>query len=273
MIFIIVAGLFTIVWTSGLRGPNLGPMRGKQTSSRFFWQFSDDDEFTATSTGIWPKLTHLIIVPGHAVHTCKNIKELRKEACWYLLDYQKGQTDVFLAHIERGIELAKHDSDALLMFSGGQTRGAVGPVSEASSYFNAGMLIGMDLDVIKRVVLEEYAKDSFENLVFSICRFRQITQNFPKKVTVIGFPFKAARFNDLHWPAIQRQLGISDVEFKYVGVGLNEDKRIDDAYGPFSTDPYGEKPPLSVKRKQRDPFVRPHPYSTCFPTAAKLLSK
>jgi hypothetical protein len=263
MLFIILVGLFTIAWISALRRRNPINSKSKQTLARFFWQFSGDSEYNDAKASLWPRLTHMIIVPGHAVHTCRNLEDLRRGSCWYLLDYQIGQTNVFISHIQRGIELAKSDPSAMLMFSGGQTRGSVGPVSEASAYFIAGMLMGMDWGIKRRVVLEEYARDSFENLAFSLCRFYQITQKWPEKVTVVGFPFKSARFSELHWPTIKEKLGTNTL-FEYVGVGPDENKLIDDAYGPFSSDPLGHNPPLSEKRRQRDPFRLLHPYSSCF---------
>jgi hypothetical protein len=39
-------------------------------------------------------------------------------------------------------------------------------------------------------VVEDYARDSFENLLFSICRFKEVTGNYPARVTVVGYTFK-----------------------------------------------------------------------------------
>lgn len=48
------------------------------------------------------------------------------------------------------------------------------------------------------MIIEEYAKDSHENLLFSICRFAEMTGRYPKKITVVGFEFKRKRFEDIH---------------------------------------------------------------------------
>jgi hypothetical protein len=37
-----------------------------------------------------------------------------------------------------------------------------------------------------RVQTEEFARDSFENLLFSICRFRQVSQKYPERITIVG---------------------------------------------------------------------------------------
>jgi hypothetical protein len=46
-----------------------------------------------------------------------------------------GEAQSFLDHIRLGIEAAASDPNALLLFSGGQTRRAAGPRSEGLSYW------------------------------------------------------------------------------------------------------------------------------------------
>ena len=46
-----------------------------------------------------------------------------------------GQAHSFIEHIQAGIHHAEHDPSALLLFSGGQTRKAAGPRSEAEGYW------------------------------------------------------------------------------------------------------------------------------------------
>jgi hypothetical protein len=48
------------------------------------------------------------------------------------------------------------------------------------------------------VATEEHARDSFENLLFSICRFYELTGNYPESITVVGFEFKKERFIKVH---------------------------------------------------------------------------
>ena len=46
-----------------------------------------------------------------------------------------GQTQSLLEHIQEGVRHASHDPTSLLLFSGGQTRKAAGPRSEAEGYW------------------------------------------------------------------------------------------------------------------------------------------
>ena len=57
--------------------------------------------------------------------------------------------------------------------------------------------------LLERVVSEEFARDSYENLLFSICRFHEVTGRYPDKITVVGFGFKTRRFVDLHRKAVR----------------------------------------------------------------------
>ena len=68
----------------------------------------------------------------------------------------EGQTESFLQHMRLGVGAAAKDPEALLMFSGGQTRAPAGPRSEAASYWgvtDAALWFGKP-EVRKRTVLE-----------------------------------------------------------------------------------------------------------------------
>lgn len=82
-------------------------------------------------------LKNLVMVAGHSVYTSSNCGKLDKEESWFLESYQKhpGQAATFLSHIEEGVEAAGKDEEALLLFSGGETRKEAGPRSEAQSYW------------------------------------------------------------------------------------------------------------------------------------------
>jgi hypothetical protein len=125
-----------------------------------------------------PELTHLIIVPCHAIYTSLDFSEsaIYDANNWFLFDYQRGQQGEFVEHIKMGLKAAALDPKSMLMFSGGQTRLAAGPKSEADTY----VLISQGLnwmghkEVASRIATEESARDSFENLLFSVCRFKQM---------------------------------------------------------------------------------------------------
>ena len=83
------------------------------------------------------KLRNLVMVAGHSVYTSSSCEKVDKEDSWFLESYQKhpGQATTFLTHIQQGIEVANKDNEALLLFSGGETRKDAGPRSEAQSYW------------------------------------------------------------------------------------------------------------------------------------------
>lgn len=54
-----------------------------------------------------------------------------------------------------------------------------------------------------RTTTEEFATDSFQNLMYSICRFKEVTGNYPNKITTVSFSFKRRRFETLHAPALR----------------------------------------------------------------------
>ena len=85
----------------------------------------------------FPKLLNLVMVAGHSIYTSSSCEQIDKEDSWFLESYQKnpGQASTFVAHIKEGIESAARDDEALLLFSGGETRKDAGPRSEAQSYW------------------------------------------------------------------------------------------------------------------------------------------
>lgn len=46
------------------------------------------------------------------------------------------------------------------------------------------VFIGKEENVRWRALTEEHARDSFENLLFSVCRFRELTGTYPYNITV-----------------------------------------------------------------------------------------
>ncbi|OKO98021.1 hypothetical protein PENSUB_9601 [Penicillium subrubescens] len=52
------------------------------------------------------------------------------------------------------------------------------------------------------VISESHATDSYQNVLFSLLRFRSHTGVYPKRVTVVTHEFKRARFMECHFPAM-----------------------------------------------------------------------
>lgn len=82
---------------------------------------------------------------------------------------------------------AAADPLSLLLFSGGQTRQDAGPRSEGASYWQVAEAAGWfgSAEVRARSATEETARDSFENVLFSLCRFYQLTGHYPHNITVV----------------------------------------------------------------------------------------
>lgn len=108
----------------------------------------------------------------------------------------------------------------------GQTK-SVSSTTEAESYLRlaqtAGILSkgsGHSLSSAEmRTTTENYAMDSYQNLLFSIARFHEFTGRFPTKITIVGYEFKHRRFTELHRKAISWPRN----KFYYVGVDPNHD--------------------------------------------------
>lgn len=219
----------------------------------------------------WKELSTLVIVAGHAIFMGRSWDRpsLLDEKNWILEDFQKGQVATFLKHIEKGVELAANDSSALLLFSGGQTREGAGPRSEGLTYWMAAEAAGWyghAVDGVQnRTLAEEYARDSMENLLFSVCRFNQVVGRYPHNIKVVSFEFKKVRFVDVH----RKALRFPAHRFQFYGIdpngtngmrGLSARER-SQAMGPFAGDPYGcNTPVLSGKKETRNPYLRYHPY-------------
>ena len=144
------------------------------------------DDATAAAPPEWAAADHLIMVAGHAVLTAtqRTAVAVQREDAWFLEPFQHGQLPTMLAHIRRGIEIAAADNASLLVFSGGETRAAAGPRSEAASYWEAAEALGwygMAQQVRPRTLLEAQARDSLENLLFALCRFREAAGRYPSR--------------------------------------------------------------------------------------------
>ncbi|CAD6885378.1 unnamed protein product [Tilletia laevis] len=135
-----------------------------------------------------------------------------------------------------------------------------------------------------RMTTENYALDSFQNLLFSFARFREYTGHYPERITVVGYNVKRARFEELHAKAIRwstKAMWSSKKRWTYVGIDdegisaaaakLQGDGEYLRGYSWFSKDMYGCHGNLLEKRKKRNPTRRFHPYFTSTPEIADLL--
>jgi len=249
-----------LVWRRTLSGSGGSGRRGEAVVMR---RSSAERLRMAPVSG--EEASELVVVPGHAVYTGSDFTAAKDTGNWALEPYQllEGEAKSFMDHMELGVKELSRNPKAVLMFSGGKTRREAGPLSEASSYWQVARAFdwfGADVGVESRVFTEEHARDSFENLLFSMCRFYELTGAFPKKITVVGFQSKRARFEDLHLSA----LGYPSANFTYIGTPALNEKEM--ASGEvkvresFNRDPYGCRGELAQKRVERDPFNEGAPY-------------
>ncbi len=221
------------------------------------------------------QLSDLVLVPCHAAFKSTVTEapaDLESDDAWVLQPFQKGEPPFYLEHIRRGIVIAANDPAALLLFSGGRTRLDAGDWSEAKTYHKIALarkfwitdqLKATRASVAERTDIESYARDSFENLLFGICRFHQVTGIYPRNVTVATWAFKAARF-DFHRAAIRfpmyrfRFVGVNDP--LDLGAALTGERK---ALRSFGGDPFGTGKDLSEKRAKRNPFDQVHQYHRC----------
>ena len=213
----------------------------------------------------------LILVAGHAIPY--RFDRLDADEGWYLKPFQAGEGALYLDHAKRGVAIAARESDCLLVFGGGQTDAAAGPRSEGQGYWLAAdhfEWFGRP-EVRGRATTEEFALDSLQNLLYGICRFREVTGGYPGGIVAVGWKFKAARF-DLH----RRALRFPAARFRYEGVNdpptLEENLPFEKARAAlFERDPYGATAEPSAKREARNAFRRHHGYGESCPELAALL--
>jgi hypothetical protein len=236
------------------------------------------------------KLTHLVLVPCHsvwigdsAITDPKHLGEHDSE--WAIgpkSPFLRGRTKTLKEHIKAAANIARPDPKALLIFSGGQTSVSSGPLSESQSYWQLAkhleeLIIDTEGNSLEeRTVVEEYARDSFENLLFSLARFHEYTGRYPTNITVVGYSFKEARFRDLHRAALKYPTD----QFHYVGIDppdLDQAEAArgerENAYLPFQADPFGcNDKVLQEKRTLRNPYRRTPFYVFSAPEMFDLLT-
>lgn len=108
------------------------------------------------------------------------------------------------------------------LLSSGQTR-LLSTTTEAESYLRLALSLDLfgshhshssALSPFPRATTETYALDSFQNLLFSLARFREVTSRYPSQITVIGYEMKRQRFERLHRAAVK----FPAQSFQYIGL-------------------------------------------------------
>lgn len=88
-----------------------------------------------------------------------------------------------------------------------------------------------DPDFTPRATTENYALDSYQNLLFSIARFHEYTGRYPEYITVIGYEMKRRRFTELHRMALRWPHS----HFDYIGIDAEGEEVISAIEGEVNT--------------------------------------
>ena len=232
----------------------------------------DDSRFIPAGFAVVRVMKSLVLVAGHAIPY--RFDRLDRDDGWYMKSFQAGEGPLHLDHVKRGVEIAAQQADRLLVFGGGQTDAAAGPRSEGQGYWLAADHFDWfgHQGVRERATTEEFSLDSFQNLLYGICRYREVAGGYPDGIIVVGWSFKGARF-DLH----RRALRFPEARFRYEGVNdpptLEENLPFEKARAAlFERDPYGVTAETARKREARNVFRRRHGYRESCPELAALLA-
>jgi len=213
----------------------------------------------------------LFLVAGHAIP--RRFDALESDEGWFLKHFQAGEATSYIEHVRRGVLLASAHTDSILLFAGGQTDSQAGPRSEGQGYWLVADHYNWfgHPQVISRAGTEEFSMDSFENLLFSLCRFKELTGNYPEQLVAIGWSFKQARFEMhsrvLHFPAHR---------FRYEGVGDPPEIARNLHFealrmATFDYDPFGQSKEALEKKRDRNFSRRQHGYHKSCAEIACLL--
>jgi len=192
--------------------------------------------------------TSLLVLCGHCVYD-KGLMYTE-----YQTDRSVNDRSVYVEQLSKSIKALQDGLFDMLILSGGYTKKQI-EKSEAQ-----GMLEwAQDLDMItdtKRIILEEFARDSFENILFSMCKFYESYNRFPGSITFCSWTPKERRFR-----VTADSLKISTYSFW----GIGENKELECAEEKLLeiiiTDPFYRRHELAAKRQFRDPWNKGIPYS------------
>ena len=126
-------------------------------------------------------------------------------------------------------------------------------VARANKYYQIAVTAAR---VKSHIVTEEFAVDSYQNLLFSLLRYYTILKRWPKHITLISHDFKKHRFIDLHLRAIRWPIdrftfvGIDPLEFvvSRLDLDIGEENK---GFGSWQKDPYAAQLFLQDKRETR----------------------
>ncbi|KAK8167792.1 hypothetical protein BKA80DRAFT_265172 [Phyllosticta citrichinensis] len=218
----------------------------------------------------------LVIVACHAIFLGNPLSpecDVYSPHQWHLQPFQRStgsvpaEHETFLLHIHAGLNALAYGSlsrSGVLVFSGAATALDVTGLSEAQSYCNAARALTQQFgqghpfaECLKsRTLVEDAATDSYQNLLFSILKFRRHFGRYPRSVRVITHAFKTRRFLDLHaeairWPSDRIHVQGIDPVSRAVDHAQNVDGESKRGLSAWIQDLYGMHAPLMEKRMAR----------------------
>ena len=213
----------------------------------------------------------LFILGGHAI--CTDPLRAQYDDAWVGGFPREGPK--YLEHIQATIEECAKEPTSILVFSGGMTREEAGRRSEADSYYCIAEANGWfgHPELCDRTLKEEYARDSFENVLYSIAVARGHYNTYPTHLVCCGWKFKEQRF-DLHrlalkWPKNgYRYFGISDPpdgRSLMAAIAGETAKLVS-----VRQDLYLQGREWQSQREMRNPYGRHHNYRDVAPELTKL---
>jgi hypothetical protein len=167
---------------------------------------------------------------------------------------------VYENHIRNSFALLREKRFDLLIISGGYTKDQE-EKSEARGYLDWADDLGLERSGVK-ILLEEFARSSVENLLFSVCRFYQYYGCFPEEIGAYTLTWKDRWFKDVIAKALRLpnfQVIRSETEEKAL-------KGIGGAVLPNSQEVAEKNKPDPLERlsfekvRQRDPWKKGNPY-------------
>ena len=123
-----------------------------------------------------------------------------------------------------------------------------------------------------RASTEEFSMDSFENVLFGICRFKEMTGAYPESMVAVGWKFKGERFR-MHCDAVRFPLE----RLRYEGVGdpphLERNLHFEELRRKmFEADPFGRSAEAAAKKRARNFGRRQHGYLASCPEMREFLA-
>jgi hypothetical protein len=174
---------------------------------------------------------------------------------------------VYKAQLRKAFELLNSGGYDVLIISGGYTKKEV-EKSEARGMLDWAEDLGL---TNKRgiILLEEYARDSLENLLFGMCRFFQFFGEFPKAVGSLTWKFNKERYE-----VFAQKLKLPNFEVITLGEIKGEGEIAQKWARLAKEDPFYQKQPDSKEKYlKRDPWKKTNPYASINADFQRLFTK